>query len=47
MTLAVVPAKAGTRTPQQGDVEGPTTSETLVITGPRLRGDDRSVANET
>src|SRR5262249_14154434 len=37
---AVVPAKAGTHTPQQGDVEGPAVIETLVVMGPRFRGDD-------
>src|SRR5690349_17268035 len=37
---AVVPAQAGTHTPQQGDVAGPVTTEALVVMGPRLRGDD-------
>jgi hypothetical protein len=37
---AVVPAQAGTHTPQQGDVAGPAITETLVVMGPRLRGDD-------
>ena len=36
----VVPAQAGTHTPQQGDVAGPAITETLVVMGPRLRGDD-------
>jgi len=36
----VVPAKAGTHTPQQGGVAGPAITETLVVMGPRLRGDD-------
>ena len=37
---AVVPAQAGTHTPQRGDVAGPAITETLVVMGPRLRGDD-------
>ena len=28
------------QTPQQGDVAGPAITETLVVMGPRLRGDD-------
>ena len=32
--------QAGTHTPQQGDVAGPVITETLVVIGPRLRGDD-------
>jgi len=37
---AVVPAQAGTHTPQQRDVAGAAIIETLVVMGPRLRGDD-------
>jgi hypothetical protein len=33
-------AQAGTDTPQQGDVAKPAITETLVVMGPRLRGDD-------
>src|SRR5205823_12353612 len=33
-------AQAGTHTPQQGDVAGPAITETSVVMGPRLRGDD-------
>src|SRR5215831_21000787 len=35
---AVVPAQAGTHTPQQGDVAGD--NRNLGVMGPRLRGDD-------
>src|SRR5262245_38969866 len=37
---AVVPAQAGTHTPQHRDVAGPAITETMVVMGPRLRGDD-------
>jgi hypothetical protein len=37
---AVVPVQAGTHTPQQGDVAWPAITETFVIMGPRLCGDD-------
>ena len=40
---AVVPAQAGTHTPQQGDVARPAMTETLVAMGPRLRGDDNGL----
>ena len=44
--LAVVPAKAGTHTLQQGDVAGPAITETLVVMGPRPRGDDSGEAGD-
>jgi len=37
---SVVPAQAGTHTPQQGDMARPAITETLVVMGPCLRGDD-------
>jgi hypothetical protein len=37
---AVVPAQAGTYTLQRVDVALPEITETLVVMGPRLRGDD-------
>jgi len=36
----VVPAQAGTHTPQRGEVARPAMTETFVVMGPRLRGDD-------
>ena len=40
MTLRCRPGQAGTHTPQRGDVAGPAITETFVVMGPRLRGDD-------
>src|SRR5215467_13045602 len=41
LSSGVVPAQAGTNTPQQSEVAALTITETLVVMGPRLRGDDR------
>src|SRR3954447_2961355 len=41
----VVPAKAGTHTPQPIDVAALTITETLVVMGPRLRGDDSGLVS--